>query len=124
MPSENSRAAQRLLDIIENIDKARAFISGMSKDDFLSDDKTAYATLRALEIISEASKSLPSDLKARNSTIPWQDINSAGNIYRHEYLKVSNDTVWETVATHLPELRAVALQELRYLGYGHLAEKP
>lgn len=52
MPSKTS--AQRLRDILENIDLVQAFTSGLAYTDFESDRKTVYAVVRALEIISEA----------------------------------------------------------------------
>jgi uncharacterized protein with HEPN domain len=52
MPSKNP--AQRLRDIVENIDAIAAFTAGMTLEDFVRDRKTVYAVTRALEIISEA----------------------------------------------------------------------
>ena len=63
MPSKNP--AQRLRDIIENIDAIQAFIAGMSFEDFVKDRKTVYAVTRELEIVSEATRRLPEDLKNR-----------------------------------------------------------
>jgi uncharacterized protein with HEPN domain len=60
MSSKNP--AQRLRDIIDNINAIRAFTADMSFGDFIGDRKTVYAVTRALEIISEASRRLPDDL--------------------------------------------------------------
>jgi uncharacterized protein with HEPN domain len=49
MPSKNP--AQRLRDILDNIDLVEAFISGLGYGGFESDKKTVYAVVRALEII-------------------------------------------------------------------------
>jgi hypothetical protein len=51
--------------------KAEKFIQGMRYDDFLADDKTSYATLRALEIIGEAVKKVPKVIRNRYPDIPW-----------------------------------------------------
>jgi uncharacterized protein with HEPN domain len=56
MPSKNP--AQRLRDILENIDAIRDFTAGMDVDVFVSSRRTIYAVTRALEIISEASRPL------------------------------------------------------------------
>lgn len=103
---------QRLQDIIENIEAARDFLSGMSLEAFTTDRKTYYAVLRALEIISEASRRLPDDLKARHPTINWQAVAAAGNVYRHEYEAVMPAVVWHTVTQELRPLEAIARQEL------------
>jgi uncharacterized protein with HEPN domain len=65
MPSKNP--AQRLRDIIENIDAIAAFTAGMTLEDFVRDRKIVYAVTRALEIISEAARRLPDDFKGKSS---------------------------------------------------------
>ena len=57
MPSKNP--AQRLLDIIENLDAINEFTHGLDAETFRKDRKTVYAVVRALEIVSEASRRLP-----------------------------------------------------------------
>src|SRR5271169_687159 len=69
-----------------------------------------------IEIISEASRRLPDDLKARHPTIGWKEMAGAGNVYRHDYEEVDAEEVWVTVQDHLPLLRAVVEQELANLG--------
>ena len=73
-----------LEDIAENIEAARGFTQGMSLEEFLSDRRTLYATVRALEIISEATRKVPRGLKDRHPEVQWRDIADAGNVYRHE----------------------------------------
>jgi uncharacterized protein with HEPN domain len=65
---------------------------------------------RCLEIVSEASRRLPDELKARHPEIPWRDIAAAGNIYRHQYEDVLEQRVWQTLQHHLaPLLHAVEM---------------
>ena len=101
--------------MLENIGLARTFIAGMTFDDFHSDRRTSYAVLRCLEIISEASRRLPIDLKARRPSIPWVDIAGAGSVYRHQYNDVGDDLVWKTVQDDLEPLRIVVELELERL---------
>jgi uncharacterized protein with HEPN domain len=63
MPSKSP--TQRLTDILDNIQAIADFIAGITFDDYISDRKTVYAVTRALEIISEASRRLPDELKQR-----------------------------------------------------------
>lgn len=83
MPSKNP--AQRLADIIDNVDAILGFASGLDFPGFRADRKTVYAVVRALEIISEASRRLPDDLLLRHPEIDWGAVAAAGNVYRHEY---------------------------------------
>src|SRR3979411_2916788 len=94
MPSKNT--AQRLLDIIDNIDALRAFTDVMDFGQFADDRKTAYAVTRALEIVSEASRRLPDELKERYPDLDWTAIAAAGNVYRHEYDAVDHNQLWRT----------------------------
>jgi len=111
MPSKNP--AQRLRDIIDNIDAIRAFTAGMSLADFASDRKTIYAVTRALEIISEASRRLPEELQLRHPEIDWPAVAAAGNIYRHEYEVVDEALVWHTIQHGLSDLLEASAVELR-----------
>ncbi len=113
MPSRSPFGA--LSDIRHNIDLARTFVADLSFDAFHGDRRTVYAVTRCLEIISEASRQLPPDLKARHRHIPWTDIAGAGNVYRHDYEDVLDQIVWRTVQYSLEPLRTVVEQELSQL---------
>ena len=109
MPSDASTA---LRDVAYHIDLATQLVTGFDADTFKADVRTVYAVTRCLEIISEASRRLPSELKARHPSIAWKDIAGAGNIYRHEYEDVSAQQVWDAVQIDLPPPRAVIEREL------------
>jgi uncharacterized protein with HEPN domain len=113
MPSRSTAA--RLQDILENIRLARSFIAGMSFTDLQADLRTSYAIVRCLEIISEASRRLPDDIKARHTEIEWSDVAGAGSIYRHHYHAISDEVIWQTVQEDLEPLRLVIEQELAKL---------
>ena len=78
----------------------------------MDDARTVYAVTRCLEIISEASRRLPTELKERHPGIPWKQMAGAGNIYRHDYEDVAARYVWETVQRDLPPLRTTIEQEI------------
>ncbi|WP_439407833.1 DUF86 domain-containing protein [Bradyrhizobium sp. DASA03076] len=65
-----------------------------------------------MEIISEASRRLPEELKARHPAIAWRQMAAAGNVYRHNYEDVAARLVWEIVQQDLPSLRAAVEDEL------------
>jgi len=101
-----------LSDILLNIDLAKGFAEGLDYERFVADTRTFYAIIRCLEIISEASRRLSAELKARHPTIPWREISGSGNIYRHDYEDVAHRLVWGTVQDFLPALRAAVASEL------------
>lgn len=112
MPSDTPRARRRLNDIVFNIELAQSFVANLDYEAFKDDLLCLYAVTRCLEIISEASRRLPDDVKARHPTIAWKAIAGAGNIYRHDYDYVAARRIWDTVQVALPPLRAVVQQEL------------
>jgi uncharacterized protein with HEPN domain len=107
--------AQRLRDILENIELVEVFTSGLAYSGFESDRKTVYAVVRALEIISEATRRLPDELKGRYPNIDWPAVGAAGNVYRHEYEGVDEALVWYTARKGTEALRSMAVTELELL---------
>lgn len=113
MPSMLSESARDALEAIRlNIEAIRGFISGVSAESFEADLLRLYATTRALEIISEASRRLPEDLRARHPDIDWRSIRDAGNVYRHTYARVVAARVWDTARYRLDDLLAVVSNEM------------
>lgn len=110
MPSEAPQ--QRLNDIRYHIDLIHIFVEDMDYDAFKEDVRTLYAVTRCLEIISEASRRLSIELKARHPDIPWADMAGVGNVYRHDYENVLDDIVWRTVQTRLHQLQVAVDKEL------------
>lgn len=116
-PSMPSDAATRALrDIAYHIELAASFAAGATYETFKDDLLRLYAVTRCLEIISEASRRLPEDLKARHPAIEWREMAAAGNFYRHEYEDVAARRVWDTLTRSLPPLRTAVEEELAELG--------
>jgi uncharacterized protein with HEPN domain len=111
MPSDNILIV--LYDIRDNIELARSFVAGYSFETFVRDRRTAYATTRCLEIVSEASRRLPDELKVRHPHLPWPQIAAAGNVYRHDYEDVLEQIVWRTVHQGLDALLSVVVDEIQ-----------
>ncbi|MEF3366401.1 HepT-like ribonuclease domain-containing protein [Methylocystis sp. 9N] len=60
---------------------------------FATDRRAFYAVTRALEIISEAARRLPQDLRDRHPHLPWRAIMGAGNVYRRDYDNIAEEFV-------------------------------
>src|SRR5882757_7412364 len=110
MPSDRADGALR--DILHHIDLAMGFVEGFDRETFKADIRSVYAVTRCLEIISEASRRLSADLKARHPGIAWKQMAGAGNVYRHDYEDVAAQLVWDTVERALPPLRTAVEQEI------------
>lgn len=94
---------------MDNIDAIDVFTAGMQFDAFAADRKSLYAVVRALEIVSEASRRLPAELKQRHPEVDWAAVAAAGNVYSDEYEGVDESLIWRTVRHELAVLRTVAV---------------
>ena len=110
MLSETERGAIR--DMLHHIDLAQRFVAHRTFESVRDDLMALYAVVRCLEIISEASRRLSDDLKARHPQMPWREMAAAGNFYRHNYEDVLPHRIWETLQEDLPPLRTILAQEL------------
>lgn len=63
------------------------------------------AVERGIEIISEASRHIPEELKDRYPHIYWREIAAIGNLLRHEYGRIDDRIMWRVVQRYLPELK-------------------
>lgn len=109
MPSDVPH--ERLQDIVANIDRLRAHLSG-TKPDAALDDKTRDAVERCLERISEAAKKLGPVMEQRQAQVSWRGIRGLGNILRHEYDEVDDSTITRIIERELEPLRLACLSEL------------
>jgi uncharacterized protein with HEPN domain len=98
--------------MLHHIDLAAQFVRDSDREMFKADLRSVYAVTRCLEIISEASRRLPTEVKARHPTISWKQMAGAGNVYRHNYEDVAAQFIWDTVQHALPALKAVLEQEI------------
>jgi uncharacterized protein with HEPN domain len=100
-----------LNDLLEMIADIGEFTKGLTFEEFKKEKKTVYAVIRCLEVIGEASKQIPSNVKKRYEQIPWEDIAAMRNKLIHEYFGADVDIVWHTVREDLEPLEA-AVKEI------------
>lgn len=94
-----------LKHILESIEWIEKDTKGMQKTDFLKNVPIQDAVVRRIEIIGEAIRNLPPDLKDENKDVSWQDIMDMRNKIIHEYFGVDLELVWEVVQKDVPELK-------------------
>ena len=97
-----------LEDILQAVTDARDFIRGLDYDAFVRDRKTVSAVIRCLEVIGEAVKKIPADVRSRRPEVAWSEAAGMRDKLIHEYFGVDLETVWLTVQEDLePISRAV-----------------
>ena len=102
----------RLIDIIEAIDRIRSVIADLTLNTFEADWQKQWLVERGVEIISEASRHLGSDLYARHPEIPWPKVAGIGNVLRHDYERIAPDVLWKLIQLDLPILDKAWRDEL------------
>lgn len=98
----------RIQDMLESIQGIEDAISGKTFRDYQRSWLLRSAIERGIEVISEASRHLDSDLKAQHD-LRWDDIAGIGNILRHEYQHVDATIIWRAAKNDLPQLKAALL---------------
>jgi uncharacterized protein with HEPN domain len=78
--------------------------SGMSKNQLLEDEVMKRAVVRSLEIIGEACKKIPADVKYKWHTISWKNMAGMRDRLIHDYAGVNYSIVWDVVLNKIPEL--------------------
>ena len=79
--------------MLQNIDAAMSIVGDADLRAYLDSFMMQKATERCIEIVSEASKHIPDDIKAEHPEVPWHSIRGIGNVFRHDYSVVDDHVV-------------------------------
>ena len=103
MKKGNRTYRMYLEDIQMAMNRIEEYISGLNFIDFKRDYKTVDAVIRNFEIIGEASKNLPQEIKEKYSEIPWREMYLLRNKVTHEYFGVDYEIIWDVASNYLPD---------------------
>ena len=105
-----------LQDILESLNRIDTYTEGVEYDSFSNNQMLIDAVIRNLEIIGEAARNVPKEIKDKYSEIPWKKMIALRNILIHEYFGVDESIVWEIIKTNLPEVRPNILKAIQEEG--------
>jgi uncharacterized protein with HEPN domain len=91
-------------DILKSIQKIQKYINGKTYNDFIADDLLIDAVIRNLEVIGEATKSIPISFRKKYPAVEWKKIAGLRDILIHEYFGIDYELLWDIVKNKIPEL--------------------
>ena len=91
-------------DIVQAVERISRYVAGMDKAAFEADEKTVDAVVRNLEVIGEAARNLPDEVKVRTKGVEWRKIIALHNLLAHEYFGINTDIIWDVVQNKLAQL--------------------
>lgn len=96
---------RRLDHILTGIDRIQSRTEDVSEEQFRSDELLQVWVVHHLQVIGEACRSLPDDVRDAHPEVPWRNIVGMRHYLVHEYFRVDLDTTWNVVEEELPDLR-------------------
>lgn len=100
-----SRDPDLYLDDIETAcKKVLRFTAGVTFKQFTHDEEKFDAVLRNLEIIGEAVKHIPDEIREKYPKVKWRKITGFRDIVAHNYFGVSEEIVWDVIQNEIPPL--------------------
>ncbi|MBI5810464.1 MAG: DUF86 domain-containing protein [Deltaproteobacteria bacterium] len=91
-------------DILEAAARIRDYTLGLNLEGLKNDSKTLDAVVRNLEVIGEAAKKVPEDVRRRYPDTEWKKISGIRDILIHEYFGIDINIIWDIAQNKLPSL--------------------
>jgi len=113
-----------LKDITEAMDAIQKFTEGMSFEEFIRDDKTASAVIRKFEVIGEATKHIPDQIREKHSQIPWKRMAGIRDRLIHGYFGIDYKLVWDAIRKEIPRTKPLIQSILQELSSDQELYKP
>ena len=102
-----------LNDILEAIERIEKYTEGLNFEDFSENTLIVDAVVRNFEIIGEAAKQVPVEIKKKQDQIPWKEMAGMRDKLSHNYSGVDIEIVWRTAKKRLPELKQIVKELLK-----------
>jgi uncharacterized protein with HEPN domain len=111
-------------DLIGSAEKIGRFVSGRTAESFRLDEAVFDAILFNLQVIGEAVKRLPDDVRTELSGAGGAGPARLRDLIAHHYFAIDSDIIWEVATTHVPKLLERACQLRDEVDSGDSANLP
>lgn len=95
-----------LQDILDTIADIEIFTENVELEAFQANREKVLAVVKSIEILGEAVKKVPDDIRNQYPDIPWKSIAGMRDVLVHEYWGIDVNIIWATVQEGLPPLKA------------------
>ena len=109
-----------LSELLDGIRAVQSYTHGMPLEEFVRDEKTLDACIRRFQIIGEASKNLPVQWKNTEPGISWRDVVNFRNLLVHEYFRIDENLLWNTIQEDLTPLLSACERILQRVNQNEL----
>ena len=105
MPEKERRFIFFLEDILTAIDKIEKYTKDSTFEDLCQNDMAIDAVIRNLEVVGEASRNVPENIKRKYPFVEWREAIGFRNVLIHDYFGIDLESVWDTIKHNLPSLK-------------------
>ncbi|WP_174590338.1 HepT-like ribonuclease domain-containing protein [Methanocella conradii] len=94
-----------LEDILACIDKIEKYSRAMSFEEFNGNDMAVDAVIRNFEVIGEAVKKIPEEVKGKYTDVEWKEAAGFRDVLIHDYFSIDKEAVWDTIQNNIPSFK-------------------